>query len=136
MHAGFCLISLITVYFVYPETAGVPLEVGCRSLRFRFDYQAYTSPLQEMDALFGDESMEDEEEGDDKDGEDDDDEGSSFTGSGTPGSNMRSASPSSFRRKNSSTPPVGNGGPVSMMKRMFNNMRRKETDGGYDPLNQ
>lgn len=91
-----------------------------------------------MDALFGDESVEDDEDGDDKDvdAEDDDEEGSSFTGSGTPGSSIRSSSPSSFRRKNSSTPLVGNGGPVSMMKRMFNNMRRKETSGGYDQLNQ
>jgi hypothetical protein len=89
-----------------------------------------------MDALFGDESIDDDEEGDDKDGDDDDEEGSSFTGSGTPGSSMRSASPSSFRRKNSSTPLVGNGGPVSMMKRMFNNLRRKETGGGYDQLTQ
>jgi hypothetical protein len=135
MHAGFCLISLITVYFVYPETAGVPLEVR------RYSPSRLPARLilvsQEMDALFGDESIEDDEEGDDKDAEDeDDDEGSSFTGSGTPGSSMRSSSPTSFRRKNSSTPLVGNGGPVGMMKRMFNNMRRKETSGGYDQLNQ
>lgn len=32
MHAGFCLISFITVYFVYPETARVPLEVCHLSL--------------------------------------------------------------------------------------------------------
>ncbi|KAJ9101470.1 hypothetical protein QFC19_005121 [Naganishia cerealis] len=114
MHAGFCLISLITVYFVYPETAGVPLE--------------------EMDALFGDESNEKGDEDDDNDdGEDDD---SSYTaGSRTPGSSLRSASPSSFRR-NSSTPLVGSGGgPVGMMKRMFINMRKKETGtGAYNQL--
>ncbi|GAA6059113.1 hypothetical protein JCM10212_003860 [Sporobolomyces blumeae] len=34
MHAGFCVLSFIMVYFLYPETAGVPLE--------------------EMDELFGD----------------------------------------------------------------------------------
>lgn len=98
--------------------------------------QANAFPAQEMDALFGDESIEkddDEEDDDDKD-DDGEEDASSFTGSGTPGSSMRSASPSSFRRKNSSTPLVGNGGPVSMMKRMFANMRRKETGGGYDQL--
>ncbi|KAJ9119069.1 hypothetical protein QFC22_003560 [Naganishia vaughanmartiniae] len=119
MHAGFCLISLITVYFVYPETAGVPLE--------------------EMDALFGDESNEKEENGEnDDDGDDeDDDDGSSYTaGSGTPGSSLRSSSPSSFRRNNSSTPLIGQGGgPVGMMKRMFVNMRKKNTGtGSYNQL--
>ncbi|KAK4054047.1 hypothetical protein OIO90_003692 [Microbotryomycetes sp. JL221] len=39
MHAGFCLLSFIAVYFLYPETMGVPLE--------------------EMDSLFGDSSKRD-----------------------------------------------------------------------------
>lgn len=26
MHAGFCLISFVMVFFLYPETMGVPLE--------------------------------------------------------------------------------------------------------------
>ncbi|ORY82964.1 and other transporter-domain-containing protein [Leucosporidium creatinivorum] len=39
MHAGFCLVSFVCVYFLYPETMGVPLE--------------------EMDALFGDSSSRD-----------------------------------------------------------------------------
>lgn len=26
MHAGFCVLSFILVYFTYPETMGVPLE--------------------------------------------------------------------------------------------------------------
>lgn len=33
MHAGFCLISFVCVYFLYPETMGVPLEeMGAFSL--------------------------------------------------------------------------------------------------------
>ncbi|WVO19924.1 uncharacterized protein IAS62_001214 [Cryptococcus decagattii] len=44
MHAFFCALSFILVYFLYPETRGVPLE--------------------EMDKLFGDESDEDEGDSD------------------------------------------------------------------------
>ncbi|GAA5828737.1 hypothetical protein JCM5353_002873 [Sporobolomyces roseus] len=36
MHAGFCVLSIVMVFFLYPETAGVPLE--------------------EMDELFGDQT--------------------------------------------------------------------------------
>ncbi|KAH8924406.1 general substrate transporter [Atractiella rhizophila] len=42
MHGGFCVASCILVYFLYPETMGVPLE--------------------EMDALFGDDSRGDMDE--------------------------------------------------------------------------
>ncbi|KAJ9103269.1 hypothetical protein QFC21_002692 [Naganishia friedmannii] len=106
----------MAVYFVYPETAGVPLE--------------------EMDALFGDESNE-KDENDDNDDVDDDDDNSSYTqGSGTPGSSLRSGSTSSFRRNNSSTPLVGQGGgPMGMMKRILANMRKKDTGtGSYNQL--
>lgn len=51
MHAFFCACSLILVYFLYPETMGIPLE--------------------EMDAIFGEDPLSDDE--------DDDDEGTSET---------------------------------------------------------
>jgi hypothetical protein len=90
-----------------------------------------------MDALFGDESNEKDENDDNDEDDNDDDDNSSYTvGSGTPGSSLRSASPSSFRRNNSSTPLVGQGnGPVGMMKRMFVNMRKRNTESGsYNQL--
>ncbi|KAK1923204.1 hypothetical protein DB88DRAFT_494227 [Papiliotrema laurentii] len=47
MHAFFCAVSFVLVYFLYPETRGVPLE--------------------EMDKLFGDEIVEDDADDDDED---------------------------------------------------------------------
>ena len=88
-----------------------------------------------MDALFGDESNENEDDEDDDEDKDDNEDESIYSGSGTPGSSMRSGSPSA-RRNNSSTPLVGDGGPVSMMKRMFDNARRKDTGGKYDQVGQ
>jgi hypothetical protein len=79
-----------------------------------------------MDALFGDQNNEDDDDEEEDDDKDDDNDDSIYSGSGTPGSSMRSGSPSA-RRNNSSTPLVGDGGPVSMMKRMFTNMRKKDT---------
>lgn len=134
MHAGFCLISFITVYFVYPETAGVPLEV-CIIFYPSFVTILIIFPAKEMDALFGDESNENEDDEDDDEDKDDNEDESIYSGSGTPGSSMRSGSPSA-RRNNSSTPLVGDGGPVSMMKRMFDNARKKDTGGKYDQVGQ
>lgn len=54
MHAFFCLLSFVVVYFTYPETAGVPLE--------------------EMDALFGEKTISSVPQGDDTDDEDEEQE--------------------------------------------------------------
>ncbi|KAK4685728.1 hypothetical protein P7C73_g4408, partial [Tremellales sp. Uapishka_1] len=59
MHAFFCALSFVLVYFLYPETRGVPLE--------------------EMDRLFGDEV--DEEDDDDDSGGEEDESGGSETSS-------------------------------------------------------
>lgn len=88
-----------------------------------------------MDALFGDESNDNEDDDDEDNDKDDSADGSIYSGSGTPGSSMRSGSPSA-RRNNSSTPLVGDGGPVSMMKRMFTSMRKKDSGGQYDQVGQ
>nr|XP_031859525.1 uncharacterized protein CI109_004987 [Kwoniella shandongensis]KAA5526597.1 hypothetical protein CI109_004987 [Kwoniella shandongensis] len=92
MHAFFCALSFVLVYFLYPETRGVPLE--------------------EMDALFGDEIVDDDDD-DEEDGSggDDDDEGSES--SSLMGSSRRRGSDSStlpLSRKPSPLPGQGRPG--------------------------
>lgn len=87
MHAFFCVVSFILVYFLYPETRGVPLE--------------------EMDKLFGDEVVEVTETETEDDGFSES-ETSTLVGHRRPGSilpisrtSTRSASPSPARMGNS-----------------------------------
>ncbi|WRT70803.1 uncharacterized protein IL334_007802 [Kwoniella shivajii] len=87
MHAFFCALSFVLVYFLYPETRGVPLE--------------------EMNLLFQDEPElddddEDEEEGSGSDGEDDED------GSGGSENSSLVGSRSRRRYSNGSTLPITN----------------------------
>ncbi|RSH87041.1 hypothetical protein EHS25_003529 [Saitozyma podzolica] len=102
MHAFFCALSFVLVYFLYPETRGVPLE--------------------EMDQLFGDETVEDDED-EDGDGDDGDDGSASETSSLV--GNNRSASRGS-RSAHSSLPtsrkpspmPDGRGGDAGLFGRL------------------
>ena len=56
MHAGFCLISFVMVFFLYPETMGVPLEeMG----EFEGPSQSAKADPFFVDALFGDSSSRD-----------------------------------------------------------------------------
>ncbi|RXK41044.1 hypothetical protein M231_01675 [Tremella mesenterica] len=131
MHAFFCAVSFVLVYFLYPETRGVPLE--------------------EMDKLFGDEIVEDEDDG--EDGSDDDriddlnddnslgSESSSLVGSRR-SRTLNSSLPTS--RKPSPLPyHRGDVEPSSgLFSRLSNAMggllggpRRRSPRGNYNPLN-
>ncbi|WVW80564.1 hypothetical protein I302_102550 [Kwoniella bestiolae CBS 10118] len=70
MHAFFCALSFVLVYFLYPETRGVPLE--------------------EMNLLFQDEPDldDDEDEEDNDDNDDEDEDGSAGSGSGSETSSL------------------------------------------------
>ncbi|WVQ86107.1 hypothetical protein IAT38_008275 [Cryptococcus sp. DSM 104549] len=90
MHAFFCVLSFILVYFLYPETRGVPLE--------------------EMDKLFGDEIVDDDD--DDEEGEsggedEDESETSSLVGSSRRRRSNSTSLPTS--RKPSPFPGTSNG---------------------------
>jgi len=80
MHGFYCVCSFILVYFLYPETKGVPLE--------------------EMDVVFGEDEL--EERLDNEDDEDDSyDETSSLLGDGLP-TNNQAINQSGPRRRRSS----------------------------------
>ncbi|ORY28027.1 putative receptor [Naematelia encephala] len=72
MHAFFCCISFVLVYFLYPETRGVPLE--------------------EMDKLFGDEIVDDDDDEDDEDEDDGDEDGDEGSETSSMLANSRSSS--------------------------------------------
>ncbi|KAF8328155.1 general substrate transporter [Cantharellus anzutake] len=98
MHAFFCACSLILVYFLYPETMGVPLE--------------------EMDAVFGEEDILSDDDDDDDD--EDEDDGLSETTS-----LVRDASDASYsspREGPRSLSPVG-GDNAKRSRRWFNVFR-------------
>ncbi|KAK8850652.1 hypothetical protein IAR55_004571 [Kwoniella newhampshirensis] len=89
MHAFFCCLSFVLVYFLYPETRGVPLE--------------------EMDALFGDEPIDDDDgEGDD---DEDDDSGASETSSLVGNSRRRGSDSSTLPLSRKPSPLPGQGRP-------------------------
>jgi len=121
MHAFFCSLSFVLVYFLYPETRGVPLE--------------------EMDRLFGDEIVDDDDD-EDYDNDEDNDEGSdSETISGRNGrSRSRGSYASSLPtiRKPSPIPSRTEGGGTTFFGRIAGvfggKKRRRSVRGEYNSL--
>ncbi|OCF35876.1 hypothetical protein I316_02369 [Kwoniella heveanensis BCC8398] len=120
MHAFFCALSFVLVYFLYPETRGVPLE--------------------EMNALF-----QDEPEEDDDDDEDENDESGSDDEDGSGGSESSSLVGGSSRRRYSdgSTLPITSKGPSAPRTGFFgriadafggSNRRRGSVRGEYNAV--
>nr|XP_019001641.1 uncharacterized protein I203_05844 [Kwoniella mangroviensis CBS 8507]OCF65102.1 hypothetical protein I203_05844 [Kwoniella mangroviensis CBS 8507] len=87
MHAFFCALSFVLVYFLYPETRGVPLE--------------------EMNLLFQDEPDLDDDE-DDEDGSDNDDDEDASAGSGSETSSLVGGSDRRRRFSDGSSLPISN----------------------------
>nr|ADE10105.1 sugar transporter [Tremella fuciformis] len=108
MHAFFCAVSFVLVYFLYPETRGVPLE--------------------EMDKLFGDEIVDD----DDDDNSDADEasllsETSSLVGSRRRSRSTGSSLPTS--RKSSPAPRTRNSRDEGLISRMTGGLLRRGNNG-------
>ncbi|TYJ53900.1 hypothetical protein B9479_005449 [Cryptococcus floricola] len=126
MHAFFCAMSFVLVYFLYPETRGVALE--------------------DMDKLFGDEIDEDDESDDEDEDEDEDGDGDGSKTSSLVGnvhrrhrSNRSSFSSLPISRRPSPLPTRTDGssgqGLVSRIFGPFNgNQKQKNVPAGYSAV--
>lgn len=126
MHAFFCAVSFILVYFLYPETRGVPLEE-----MDRYVYMRVSSDHR----LFGDEIVDFEED-------EEEDEGSETSSLVRSGRNRSRSAHSSLptSRKASPLPPDGKmsaqqSGVLDRLLAAITGRRRREASrGGYNAV--